>query len=79
MYKEWEVENEKKDYGKIRSNSNVRNISNYLVLRKLKDAYPDSDSLSQPNFKYTSLMSPSNPFSSIQRLKTELGPRRRES
>ena len=46
MYKEWEVENEKKDYGKIRSNSNVRNISNYLVLRKLKDAYPDSDSLS---------------------------------
>lgn len=67
MYKEWEVENEKKDYGKIRSNSNVRNISNYLVLRKLKDAYPDSDSLSQPNFKYTSLMSPSNPFSSIQR------------
>ena len=67
MYKEWEVENEKKNYGKIRSNSNVRNISNYLVLRKLKDAYPDSDSLSQPNFKYTSLMSPSNPFSSIQR------------
>ena len=67
MYKEWEVENEKKDYGKIRSNSNVRNISNYLVLRKLKDAYPDSDSLSQPNFKYTSLMSPSNPFSSIQK------------
>ena len=67
MYKEWEVENEKKEYGKIRSNSNVRNISNYLVLRKLKDAYPDSDSLSQPNFKYTSLMSPSNPFSSIQR------------
>ena len=67
MYKEWEVENEKKDYGKIRPNSNVRNISNYLVLRKLKDAYPDSDSLSQPNFKYTSLMSPSNPFSSIQR------------
>ena len=67
MYKEWEVENEKKDYGKIRSNSNVRNLSNYLVLRKLKDAYPDSDSLSQPNFKYTSLMSPSNPFSSIQR------------
>ena len=67
MYKEWEVENEKKDYGKIRSNSNVRNISNYLVLRKLKNAYPDSDSLSQPNFKYTSLMSPSNPFSSIQR------------
>ena len=69
MYKEWEVEKEKekKDYGKIRSNSNVRNISNYLVLRKLKDAYPDSDSLSQPNFKYTSLMSPSNPFSSIQR------------
>ena len=66
MYKEWEVENEKKP-GKIRSNSNVRNISNYLVLRKLKDAYPDSDSLSQPNFKYTSLMSPSNPFSSIQR------------
>ena len=65
MYKEWEVENEKKDYGKIRSNSNVRNISNYLVLRKLKDAYPDSDSLSQPNFKYTSLMSPSNSFSSI--------------
>ena len=54
MYKEWEVENEKNDYGKIRSNSNVRNISNYLVLRKLKDAYPDSDSLSQPNFKYTS-------------------------
>ena len=46
MYKEWEVENEKKDYGKIRSNSNVRNLSNYLVLRKLKDAYPDSDSLS---------------------------------
>ena len=67
MYKEWEVENEKKDYGKIRSNSNVRNISNYLVLRILKDAYPDSDSLSQPNFKYTSLMSPINPFSSIQR------------
>ena len=67
MYKEWEVENEKKDYGKIRSNSNVRNISNYLVLRKLKDTYPNSDSLSQPNFKYTSLMSPSNPFSSIQR------------
>ena len=67
MYKEWEVENEKKNYGKIRSNSNVRNLSNYLVLRKLKDAYPDSDSLSQPNFKYTSLMSPSNPFSSIQR------------
>ena len=67
MYKEWEVENEKKDYGKIRSNSNVRNISNYLVLRILKDTYPDSDSLSQPNFKYTSLMSPINPFSSIQR------------
>ena len=67
MYKEWEVENEKKDYGKIRSNSNVRNISNYLVLRKLKDAYPDSDSHSQRNFKYTSLMSPSNPFSSIQK------------
>ena len=67
MYKEWEVENEKKDYGKIRSNSNVHNISNYLVLRKLKDAYPDSDSLSQPNFNYTSLMSPSNPFSSIQK------------
>ena len=67
MYKEWEVENEKKDYGKIRSNSNVHNISNYLVLRKLKDAYPDSDSLSQPNFKYTSLMSPRNRFSSIQK------------
>ena len=69
MYKEWEVENEeeKKGYVKIRSNTNVHNKSNYLVLRKLKDAYPDSDSLSQPNFKYTSLMSPSNPFSSIQR------------
>ena len=64
MYKEWEVENEKKTMAK---KGQIQMCANYLVLRKLKDAYPDSDSLSQPNFKYTSLMSPSNSFSSIQR------------